>query len=373
MAIRIEPYQPEHEAAVKAFNARLHAGGIQEFHLPESHRSAWLPRGGNDSLYEECFLAIDEDREVRGGYILKQQKFWRTGTMETVGCIYLPLSEGLLNPRYAQVGLQLLLNGMRRQPLVYCLGMGSFDNAWPRLLQAASWKLAPLPFYFRVVHPRAFLRQITFLRRTPMRRTLLDLLALSGIGSCGIHALNYLKKRNSRHMDRVIAQTVPQFADWVDPLWESGREFCGLCAVRDSYCLNRLYPAVNEHYLKLRVQVGGQTVGWAVMLDTQLSAHKHFGNLRLGSIVDCFALAGKEMEVVWAALDLLERRQVDLVVSNQSHEAWGQAFRRCGFLTGPSNFLFGASPSLGTAMTPFAAAVRRIHFTRADGEGPSHL
>ena len=372
MAIRIEPYQPEHEAAVRAFNARLHAGGIQDFRLPQSHRSGWLPRVGNDSLYEEFFLAI-EDREVRGGYILKQQNFWRTGTVEPVGCIYLPLSEGLLNPRYAQVGLQLLLNGMRRQPLVYCLGMGSFDNAWPRLLQAAGWKLAPLPFYFRVVHPRAFLRQITFLRSTPLRRSLLDLLALSGIGSCGIQALNYLKKRSSKHPNQISAQTVSQFADWVDPLWESGRTLCGLTAVRDLYCLNRLYPADNEHCLKIRVQEGGQTVGWAVVLDTQLSAHKHFGNLRLGSIVDCFALAGKEFEVVWAALDFLERRQVDLVVSNQSHEAWGQAFGRCGFLTGPSNFLIGASPGLAKAMTPFAAAVPRIHFTRGDGEGPSHL
>lgn len=372
MAIKIESYQPEHEASVKAFNARLRAGGIQEFQLPESHRSTWLPQGGHDSLYEDFFLAM-EDREVRGGYILKQQDFWQADKVQKVGCIYLPLSEGMINPRYGQVGLQLLLNGIRRQPLSYCLGMGSLENAWPRLLQAAGWKLAPVPFYFRVLHPRNFLRQIAFLRRTPARRTLLDLLAISGIGSCGIRALNYLRQRAPGHRDQISGQTASQFAQWVQPVWESGRQSYHLCAARDLYSLDRLYPATKEQYLKLRVQEGGRTVGWAVMLDTRLSAHKHFGNLRLDSIIDCFAAAGKELEVVWAALDLLERREVDLVVSNQSHEAWGGALRRCGFLTGPSNFLFAASPGLEKTLRPFAAALPRIHFTRADGEGPSHL
>jgi hypothetical protein len=42
---------------------------------------------------------------------------------------------------------------------------------------------------------------------------------------------------------------------------------------------------------------------------------------------------------------------------------------RTGFLRGPSNFIFAASPALAAAIAPFEEHASRIFFTRADGDG----
>jgi hypothetical protein len=71
-----------------------------------------------------------------------------------------------------------------------------------------------------------------------------------------------------------------------------------------------------------------------------------------------------------AAAGLLERRGVDLVISNQMHGAWGTALAESGFRAGPSNFLLALSPALAAQ-----AGVRQdlFHFNRGDGDGPIHL
>jgi hypothetical protein len=73
--------------------------------------------------------------------------------------------------------------------------------------------------------------------------------------------------------------------------------------------------------------------------------------------------------VIHAARTWLERRGVDLVISNQAHAAWRKALRDDGFFQGPSNFLCGVSK-------PLAELVRSIgetHLNRGDGDGPVHL
>jgi hypothetical protein len=95
--------------------------------------------------------------------------------------------------------------------------------------------------------------------------------------------------------------------------------------------------------------------------------------MRLGSIVDALAVPGFENAIVAAAIDRLRDERVDLVVSNQSHAALTGAMRRHGFLNGPSNFLFAASPALAGRIGPAAANLGRYHLNRGDGDGPINL
>jgi hypothetical protein len=62
-----------------------------------------------------------------------------------------------------------------------------------------------------------------------------------------------------------------------------------MIAVRDSEALNTLYPASSNRFLCYKVIGGSSVLRWAVLLDTQMRDHKHFGNLRVRSIVDCLA------------------------------------------------------------------------------------
>jgi hypothetical protein len=110
-----------------------------------------------------------------------------------------------------------------------------------------------------------------------------------------------------------------------------------------------------------------------VLLDTQLHDDERFGNLRVGSIVDCLALPEHAPEVVRAATQVLAARGVDLILSNQSHAAWGAALQRAGFLQGRTNFHFAASPELAKLIDPLPTKMPHIHVTRGDGEGPVNL
>jgi hypothetical protein len=76
---------------------------------------------------------------------------------------------------------------------------------------------------------------------------------------------------------------------------------------------------------------------------------------------------------VRAARRELERRRVDLIVTNQAHSAWQAALRDEGFLSGPTNFLFAASPQLAQLLAPFETAQNEFHINRGDGDGPIHL
>ena len=104
-----------------------------------------------------------------------------------------------------------------------------------------------------------------------------------------------------------------------------------------------------------------------------MSGHKQFGNMRVGSIVDCLAEPEDAAAVVDHSSWFLEGRGVDLIVSNQVSTAWGRAFLGAGFMQGPSNFILGLSPMLAARLEPLGLSRKNIHMNRGDGDGPINL
>lgn len=145
MTISIVPYGEEHIEEVKQFNNRLRSAGV-EMQFSQSPKPSWLPRTEGARIYREHYLAT-EGSKVRGGYVLKHQDFFVNGSVLSIGNIQHPLSEGIVDRQYAGVGLHLLTNALRRQPLLYALGLGSHDEPFPNLLKAAGWSIAVVPFF----------------------------------------------------------------------------------------------------------------------------------------------------------------------------------------------------------------------------------
>ena len=109
MKIAIQPYTREWESAVAAFNQRLAPQRTPVFfQFPQRCVPDWLPPREGRRIRQEYFLAIEEETMVRGGYILKTQDFWVDGTVELIADLHLPLSEGIVDPRYRFVGIQLI-------------------------------------------------------------------------------------------------------------------------------------------------------------------------------------------------------------------------------------------------------------------------
>ena len=83
------------------------------------------------------------------------------------------------------------------------------------------------------------------------------------------------------------------------------------------------------------VKEAGHPVGWAAGLNTQMRDHKYFGNLRVGTVLDCVAAPEAAGPVVWLSARMLARAGADVVLTNQQHLLWRNAFRHAGFFPGP--------------------------------------
>jgi len=181
MAIVMTAHREELTPAVRELNQRLAARG-GAYHFPVSPVPRWLPPLPGRSIYQEYFLAVEGDA-VRGGYILKHQPFVLKDERVSIGAYQLPLSEGTIDKRYSSVGVQAMLDCLRRQPLAFSLGIGSHDEPLTKVLKAAGWTTLTLPFYLRIARPYRFLRGIRYLRRTRARRIVFDCAALTGDGA----------------------------------------------------------------------------------------------------------------------------------------------------------------------------------------------
>ena len=226
---------------------------------------------------------------MRGAFILKHRPFATRGDAVDLCVFQLPISEGSVDRKYTAVGVRLLLDALERQPLLFALGMGGYEQAMPRLLKAANWNMFSVPFYFRIIRPFPFLRNIVYLRKRPLLRALIDGLAFSGLGWAAIKALHAAHLGRVGRDPRISVETVNEFQEWTDELWRANCGQYGLCAVRDCDSLRILYPADEPKFIRLKIVESGRPIGWVVLMNSLLSGHKQFGNLRLGSIVDCFS------------------------------------------------------------------------------------
>lgn len=371
-SLRFVPYTESWTPAVRAFNRRLLAAGLeQDLQFPESHIPDW-PAGAGLPIHREYYLAV-AGADVRGTYLLTQEQWTIGGRVHSVAHFRLPISEGIANPAFKGVGPQLFLDAVKRQPNLYCLGMGGYDMAVPRRLRTLGWSMRAVPFYFKVRRARAFLRNIRVLRNSAPRRLLSNFAAATGLGPAAIHAVQSVRKFAARRPEAVRVELAGSFSGWSDPVWEDVRLRYGLASARDGRTLDLRYPPGEGPFLRLKISGPDGVIGYALLLDSRLCENKYFGDLRVGVLVDCLAAPERAPAVTRAAVAWLEKGGVDLTVSNQSHASWCAALRQCGFLKGPSNFIFAASPPLAAVLGPLETQLSTFHLNRADGPGPTRL
>lgn len=366
MPLQFIPNSKQFADAIAGFNQRLrerHAS--TSFFLPEDVRE----EGQEDQsgLRRQQFLAVDRDA-VRGGVIELDQPGWLNG--ETVRALNYqsPLSEGIADSKYAAVGLQIVKFMQNRGPAAYIVGMGSTSNPLPRLLKAAGWTLKDIPFLYRVHRASQFLQELKPLRTTLIRRLAADAARWSGLGSAA------LAWRQRRHLTpKATIRMESHWGDWADELWSRTRSGCSFAVQRDRRTLEALYSVSDPRLRIFLVEHGGNPVGWGACLDTRMSDNKYFGNMRVGSILDCVATPEFMADTAVLVDRELGRAGSDLVLINHSHSLWVRAFQSAGFSMGPSNYLLGLSKTLSEAVQREPSGEDRMHITRGDGDGRVHL
>jgi len=359
----------EHLDSIRAFNRRISEGGWGEYQLPSTTRL--FDESSGTPVVWEGWLVL-EGETVRGGYLLKRQDFSYFGDLRPTGSYQISVSEGVIDKRFLSVSMKMATHAVSKDPLLFALGMGARDRPLPRFLKALGWELWDVPFLFRVLRPSRVLRNLRTMRTTPLRRFVSDLAAFSGLGAAGIHLLQ-TGTASWNGTRRADATEVPEFGDWVDRIWDLCHADYSMVACRDSRTLNTLYPPSFERINRLRVKLQSEVIGWALVRHTQMKHHKQFGDLHVGTLIDCLAPLEHARAVVRATTRFLEDRGVDLIVSNQANETWRRALKATGYLRGPSNFILAASRPLSSLLSPFAQNVAKAHINRGDGDGPIHL
>ena len=305
--------------------------------------------------------------------MLKWQPFLVEGQTENVCTLYLPLSEGVITPRYNLLGLMLIRDALARNPLLFCLGMGGSQRDLPKTLQLMGWQVHDVPFFFLPLRARPFLTNLQPVQKKRWLGLAADIASLSGAASLGL-ALIYSWRRPSAEIRRHTRQElVTRFGEWADDLWSRSKADYSLCAVRQSDTQNRLYASQAGENRRVLVRHRDREVGWFIARARPMQGHKYFGNMCVGSVIDALAEPGYETHILWAARSHLIGCKADIIVCNIQHESWCQALRQAGFFSGPSNFALAASPKLSARLSPYATRINRAQFMRGDGEGPTHL
>ncbi len=356
------------ETPIREFNARLSAGG-EVFQLPATLAELATPAAPGAALWTEAWVAREE-RAVRGGFLLKHEWLITPQARIEVGNLQLPLSEGIIERRYAMVGLTIVHQAVKLMGPLYCLGMGSVTRPLPRLLQRLGWRVEEVPFFFLVVRGARFARNIRILRTRARNRVALDVLRLSGVASAGALAWRAARWGTGRLAGRrgIELRQVAAFDHRVDEIQSQCRgEYQGLLD-RGQEALAIKFPASDLRFHRYMVSRAGHDVGWLIATVTRLEDHKQFGDMTLATIVDGLVPKSLLRPAIDQLVAHLRRLHADLIVSNQSDSSWCAELRRNMFRRGPSNFVLARSPEL-LGGVPLGA----IHMNRGDGDGPINL
>lgn len=368
MTLLIEPASDADAPGIGAFNQRLRRHDV-EFQLPENPDALLAPREHGAPVWHHMFVARDE-AAIRGGYLLKRELLCTAGTELELGNYQIPLSEGVIDKSHAMVGIRLLQHVMQQRAALYCLGMGSMQRPLPRLLARFSWTVEPVPFFFRVIRASGFLRNITYIQQRRFGGPLTALTRYTGAGALAVSGWRVAAHLRLPALPRgLTVESVGAFGAEVDELFGGVRGAYGALIERTGAALEARLPRGDERLIRLLIRSGGKLVGWLVLTRTQLHGHKQFGSMRLGCLVDGLCAPELAPVLVRIATERLIAEGVDLIVSNQSHTEWIAGLRRCGYLAGPSNFIFARSPALAAATPP----LRDWHLNRGDGDGPINL
>jgi hypothetical protein len=302
--------------------------------------------------------------DVRGGVL----RFEFPASPQPVVNFQSPISEGTIDKHYSMVAMQLVRH-MQQAGRAFIVGMGGFDKPLPRLLKASGWRVEAVPFFFRVHRPNRFLRELPLLRQSRKLAALSGIARVTGLGWAGLQALHWWSTRPLRS-DCALRQ-LEAWPPWVDDVWSEFSARCSFAVSRDRRTLDWLYPPADARVLRFSMRACGADVGWVTCVRSEMRDDGHFGNLCVGTILDGLAPEGYESTLVGLADRELRARGCDVVISNQTHRSFVQAFADCGFLSRPSNYLLACTRPLASLIEENGAGL--IHVTRGDGDGRIHL
>jgi len=383
MAVRFVRYTEEHVESIRAFNTRMAEAGVH-WQWPDTPVDHWVPDNapdGHDRIapegartWREHYVCHDDEGTIRGACAIKPHDWYVKGETVQVVDWHGPITEGVIDNKFMTIGLRMIRELQKRWPLTYSWGHGGLETPMLQMLESMKYLMYGTPFCLRVLKPFSFLRRNNYLRTSTARKLAQDVAAFTGLGWLGVKALGIAMRLGRKVPKGLVVEEFDQFESWSDELWERVHPSYSAIAYRDAATMNWLVPEQGfPKGIRLRVRDGERTLGWAIVLDTQMENDVRFGSLRVGSVIDCLAHPDDAEAVIAGADRFLAKRGVDCIMSNQSHPAWRDAFKSNGYVLLENRRYFAATPALAEAFGPFEETRQGLHMTNMDGHGPMRM
>jgi hypothetical protein len=328
----------------------------------------------------ERYVGVDVDGQVRGAYSLRWQFLWLQGE-RLLGAHYgYPISEGIIDKRYAIVGVLVLRDAVKRCEYLYLLGAGGRTGNVFRVAQHVGFAIEDVPFLFRVINGGGFLRKLPQMQRALERRVLATIGSATGLAQIAtgiLHGASAIRHRGSSSLRPPLSITVEEVATLAaaaDEVWSRVCSQYSFCVVRDGAHVEPSFPLDRTDIHRLVVRHQGSIIGWSVVMREGLSRlQAYLGDVAAGLIVDAFGDTAYASEIVRAATAYLAAQGVDVVITNTSHEGWVTGYKRAGFIAWRSQFPLIVSHSLARRIGDLHAIMPRTHMSRADADGVHYL
>ncbi len=367
-------------AACHDFNARLRDAGAE--HVAHFGCDSNPPGAAASPapMQLERYVAVDQHGAIRGGYALRWQFLWLRGERLLAAHYGFPVAEGVIDKRYAMVGASVLRDAMKRCPYLYTLGADGRTGSVFGMGRHIGWAIEDIPFLFRVVNGRRFLRRLPQVQRHVAARAAATVLGATGVADLSVallHACAAIRNRGSASLRAASAIKTAEtgtLAEIADEVWSRVCRQYEFCVVRDRPHVEAAFPQDRPQLHRLSVRRQGSIVGWAVVMKEGLSRLRaYLGDVAPGLIVDCFGDMTYAGDIVRAATAYLADQGVDVVITNASHRTWVAEYRRAGFIERPSQFPLIVSRPLAAQIGDLHAALPTSHLSRGDGDGVHYL
>lgn len=260
-----------------------------------------------------------------------------------------------------------LVSSVLRQPHAHAMvGIGGTDLQVLRLYEKLNFRSYGLvPFFYKIMNGQRVLRELRILRSRPWVASCASLAAAAWLPA---------KLAELIFVPRFLPVTEFSVQEWdafpeaMDDLWSRVAPCFDLIFDHSSAYLNWRYD--RNRYRRLGVFSGRSLVGVVVCKLTRMRENEHFGNLVVGTVVDVLCDPKQRQQVrhvLRAGVEHLGSLGAELIVANASHAAFCKGLLDCGFLKGPSNYMFLTKGIAGPD------SIAQCHITRGDSDGDYRL
>jgi hypothetical protein len=361
----IRPAVPTDAPALARLDQRLAAAGTDvRVYPPDAPRPVVA-----DEPSEQYFVVQDGD-EIRGSVYLRRSTLFVGDTTLPIAWVKYPVSESLVDRRFAAVPAAMILFLQREFPNVLAVGMGGLQGTFAQLLDRFRWSGHVVPTLVLPLHPSRVIRQLPQLATRGRLRQLAaaaDRVGAGAVASWGVRAIIAGLEGARLRGASVLPVGTPN-PDY-DTVFTRARAQYATLADRRAAAVRWSVPADVPGVTHQTVHVNGATVGWVAVqfVDLRtLSSPSPYGALRVGVLHDMLAAPTFAAPVVAAGVRVLRRAGADLIIANHSHPTWLHALRGTGFLNAPPSFACMLSPALTAALSARGVHAHDLYLTRGD-------